>query len=217
MDERDIGVKGRALLLGLMTLGGEASNPELAEHVGYPLNGELRRRLEDLGLTRSDRIGRSYHHELLDKGWLWCTAELSGSRPPRSGSVGGALYGVLDLVGRFLAAEDLALNEFVAVALKGTKRKAAAEEAAVEPSSLIRRAYWELAREPQDWVPLSALRALLGDLSRSVVDEELRSMVRSPGVHLVPQADQRNLTAADRAAAVRVGGEDNHLLAIEAR
>lgn len=81
----------------------------------------------------------------------------------------------------------------------------------------IREAYWRLAREPQDWVRLTALRPLLGDAPREQVDEALRRLERRPDVHLVPEADQKTLTDADRQAAVLVSGVSKHLLAIDAR
>jgi hypothetical protein len=35
-------------------------------------------------------------------------------------------------------------------------------------------------------------------------------------VHLVPEANRKALTVADHEAAVRIGGEENHLISIEA-
>ena len=42
-------------------------------------------------------------------------------------------------------------------------------------------------------------------------------MERLPDVHLVPEADQKLLTSAERAAAVAIGGTFKHLLAMEYR
>jgi hypothetical protein len=196
----------RALLLGLMTLGGSASNPELRKHLGDVLDGEPRRLVNKLGLVTSEMPGRAYHHTLTEAGWTWCVAELAGSAPERGGSLGRTLYGVLGMIKGYLDATDLSLGEFVVKA--------------VTPDDLtkaIRDAYWHLAREPQDWVLLSGLRAQLGDASREKVDEALRQLERLPDVHLVPEADQKALTDQDREAAVLVGGVSKHLLAIEAR
>lgn len=40
-------------------------------------------------------------------------------------------------------------------------------------------------------------------------------MERTPHVHLVPEADQKQLTADDRAAAVNISGVPKHMIAIE--
>jgi hypothetical protein len=81
----------------------------------------------------------------------------------------------------------------------------------------IRRAYWVLARAPQDWVSLDALRVHLWDVDAAAVDAAFAEMARMEDVHLVPQADQKNLTAEARAAAVYIGGTDHHMIALEAR
>ncbi len=47
------------------------------------------------------------------------------------------------------------------------------------------------------------------------MDTVLRRMDRSPRVNLIPEENQKTLTSEDRAAAVKIGGQDNHLLAIE--
>jgi len=81
----------------------------------------------------------------------------------------------------------------------------------------IRAAYRSLARQPADWVGLADLRERLGDAPRGEVDAALRRIAVKPGVRLIPIANLKSLTARDREAALRLGGEDNHALAIEAR
>ncbi len=77
----------------------------------------------------------------------------------------------------------------------------------------IRDVYWNLADYPLAWVLLTDLRRRL-DISRAELDAALRAMRRHPSVHLVAVADPRMLTAADRAAALRIDGTDTHLLAL---
>ncbi|QFY06016.1 hypothetical protein GBF35_04410 [Nonomuraea phyllanthi] len=218
MENTAYGARERALLLGLMTLGGSASNPRLREHVGAALDGEPRRRLNKRGLVTSDKDGRAYRHTLTEDGWAWCVTELASAAPARQGSLARTLYGVLGLVKGYLDATDLSLAEFVVTA------RAEAEDpppsngvAGGDLTETIRTAYWRLAREPQDWVLLTRLRPLLPDAPRGEVDEALRRMERLPDVHLAPEADQKTLTDDDRQAAVLVSGVSKHLLAIEAR
>ena len=111
MNTTAFGTRERASLLGLMTLGGSASNSELEEHIGHPLDGPARRRVNGLGLVVSDRQGRSYQHTLTDDGWAWCVDELSGTAPARGGTLGRTLYRVLGLLRNYLDATDLSLAE----------------------------------------------------------------------------------------------------------
>uniref|UniRef100_UPI003F490728 hypothetical protein n=1 Tax=Streptosporangium sp. CA-235898 TaxID=3240073 RepID=UPI003F490728 len=96
--------------------------------------------------------------------------------------------------------------------------KSEPEPEAVTPEVVearIRDAYAALAKKPGDWVNIRVLRDRLGaDLSREQVDEVLTRMIRLPDVNLVGDANQKVLTLADRAAAVRIGEQDKHLISI---
>jgi hypothetical protein len=81
----------------------------------------------------------------------------------------------------------------------------------------VRAAYVELAREPGDWVSLTRVRERLADVARADVDATLESMIELPDVNIVPASNQKALTGADRAAAVRIGNEDKHLIWIGVR
>jgi hypothetical protein len=76
----------------------------------------------------------------------------------------------------------------------------------------IRAAYQALAPQPGDFVSLAQLRELVPatDFDTTVV-----AMYRSQEINLTPEAAQWKLTPADRAAAVRCGGEDKHKVSIE--
>ena len=62
---------------------------------------------------------------------------------------------------------------------------------------------------------LTALRAEVTD-PRADVDAALVALHRTPGVSVIPQEDQKVLTAEDRAAAVVIGDRPKHLIAMEA-
>ena len=76
----------------------------------------------------------------------------------------------------------------------------------------VRAAYIELAGGRGIWVGLAELREVLGDLPRAEVDAELARMERMPEVSLVPESNQKRLTAQDREAAVVIGDQAKHLL-----
>ncbi|MBX6390890.1 MAG: hypothetical protein IRZ08_18190 [Frankia sp.] len=81
----------------------------------------------------------------------------------------------------------------------------------------IRAAYRRLARRPGAAIRLAERRPRRGDgLDRAAVDEVLRALNRDPrsGVTVAPEEDQKVLTSADLRNAVRIGGQDKHLLMI---
>ncbi len=203
-----LGQKQTAAMLVLMVIAREISNPELREIVGFALDGKERRELNDLDLVASEQRGRPYFHELTERGWAWCEEELGkGEAPPPRGSLGSALYVLLGGLGRHLRREKLRLADLFMPEVELTTD---------EIESRIRTAYRKLSRSPRDWVGLVELRPMLGEASTVDVDAVLKELSRSGQVHLVPDSNRKTLTAADHAAAIRIGGEDNHLLSIEA-
>ncbi|HVK20315.1 MAG TPA: hypothetical protein VM677_03035 [Actinokineospora sp.] len=85
-----------------------------------------------------------------------------------------------------------------------------------EIDARIRAAYFQLAPRRQAWVGMVDLRALLADISHAEIDDTLRHMSNTDDrrVFLVPESNRKVLTQAHHDAAVRFGGDDNHLLVI---
>ncbi|GLZ41934.1 hypothetical protein [Actinokineospora sp. NBRC 105648] len=203
-----LGHKQIAAMFTLMSLSREVSNPELQDLVGFTLVGADRRRLNDLQLVASRKQGRLFVHELTDSGWAWCDEELgAGEAPAPRSSLGVALYILLGGLDRYLRREKLRLADVFTPDVELT---------ADEIESRIRTAYRKLAPSPRDWVGLVDLRPMLGDAPTRDVDAVLKELSRTGQAHLIPEANRKTITAADRDAAVRIGGEDNHLLSIEA-
>jgi hypothetical protein len=65
------------------------------------------------------------------------------------------------------------------------------------------------------WVDLVRLRRELADVARHDLDATLSRMYRIPGVSLVPEANQKTLSAEDHAAAISIGDQPKHAIAIE--
>ncbi|MFJ9786578.1 hypothetical protein ACIRSS_43905 [Amycolatopsis sp. NPDC101161] len=207
-----------AAMFTLMVLGREVPNQELEEVVGFTLTGPERTGLKDLGYILSDRTGprRSYVHQLSDDGWAWCEKELSESGPPPQrgqSPLASALYVLLGGLNEYLRREDKRLFEVFGPAVETPVDAPPAPEGDLE--TRIRVAYSELVREPRGWVALVDLRPKLG-APASEVDAVLKELSRTGKAHLVPEDNRKVLTPADREAAIRIGGEDNHLLSIEA-
>ncbi|QWF83017.1 hypothetical protein [Amycolatopsis sp. CA-230715] len=204
-----LGHKQTAAMFTLMVLDREVSNPELETIVGFTLTGNERTELNDLGYVVSTKPGRAFCHQLTESGWGWCEAELGVKTPPphsRSNLIGG-LYVLLGGFDDYLRRQNLRLADLFARTVEPTK---------ADIESRIRTAYRKLARSPRDWVGLVDLRPMLGGASADAVDALLKELSRAGKVHLVPESNRKVLTAADHKAAIRIGGEDNHLLSIEA-
>ena len=206
-----LGIRQRSVLLILMAEAVEVANPDLLARWGLTLDGAARRQLNDMGLVASRKVGRSFAHELTDKGWRWCDDELTASVPPRAGSAGGALYAVLAGVGRYLQHAGLGLGEVF-----GPAAAAHPGPAPGDVEARVRDAYRRVAGATRDWVGLAEVRALLGDVPPEDVDAALTRLARQPDIRLAGEPNRKALTDADHAAAVQVGGEERHLLAIEA-
>jgi hypothetical protein len=201
-----LGHKQIAVMLTLMALAREVSNPELESLVGFTLTGKDRKDLNDQGLVASRQRGRPYVHELTEDGWAWCARHLGVKTPPlpRPRSVlAVAMYIVLNGLDGYLHRENLSLANIF------TPR---AEE---DIETRIRAAYRKLASSPRDGVALVDLRPLLGDVPTAEVDAVLKELSRTGQAHLEPTSNRKLLTDADHTAAIRIGGEDNHRLLIE--
>lgn len=77
----------------------------------------------------------------------------------------------------------------------------------------IRSTYARLATEPRAWVALARLRDEVGG-HRELVDEALRRLARQDDVAIAPEENQKALSDWDRECAVRIGGQDKHLISI---
>jgi hypothetical protein len=202
----------RNLLYALMAEAREISNPELDERCGLRIVGEDRRVLKAQKLVTSQREGRSYRHTLTERGWAWCRAEFASDPGARPAPLDRVVYRMTAALDRYLSANQLAIDQLFTAEVSEVVEENA-EEPEVSTVDRVRRAYADLAAEPEDWVSLTELRRQLDGLPRHEVDQVLKDLDGKGGT-LIPEANQKTLTAEDRAAAVRIGGEDNHLLSM---
>jgi DNA-binding transcriptional ArsR family regulator len=195
-------------LFTLMAVAQEIDNTTLAETTGIRITGDVRKRLNGLGLVTSTREGnKPYVHELTKDGWLRARAEFTAERPARPGYYGYAFFALLNGLDRFLnresrPVEDLFQPDVTGPGVDGLETQ-------------IKRAYHKLAPKPGDWVHLAKLRPLLNGASKDEVDAVLKVLGRKQDVTLAPNPNRKVVTADDRAAAVLIGGDENHLIAIE--
>jgi hypothetical protein len=181
-------------------------NPDLVA-LGPKLDKPGRDKLNELGLIESARSGGRFVHELTDRGWHLCREIVSAEAPPRSTGPAKTLYTVLAALDRYLTHADLSPADVF-----GYPNDA---QSAVTVEDRIRDAYTTLTPRPGGWVSLAHLRAELADAPRAEIDAALHTLYRASGVSLIPEENQKALTDTDRAAAITIGGQGKHLIAIE--
>ncbi|MEV7551530.1 hypothetical protein AB0N89_18055 [Amycolatopsis sp. NPDC089917] len=190
----------RAALLALVLANRDMLNTELVKDHKVRLGPAERDRLNAAGLLESSTNVRPFVHRITDEGIGWCMTDLVRSElPSRSGPQARQQLDLLRRLVPFLRSRGL-----LAEALRSG-----------DLESLIRDVYAELSVGVQDWIRLARLRPKLNGADKDEVDATLIKMAKTNTVHLAPDSNRKVLTDADHAAAVRVGGEDKHLIVIE--
>jgi hypothetical protein len=215
MANDQLSIPERAALLALMTFVKEASNPDLRARYGFTIEKEVRQRLQDeLGYITATKTGpnRSFMHELTDEGWRRCREELAEAAPKGAEKGYRVLYGVLRCLDIYLTKSGQKMSD---VFLLPDAHSVTTPLEVPDVEKRIRATYEDLAARPGAWVSLARLRAVVYELPRHEVDEALLRLDIQPHVYLIAEANQKILTDADRAAAIRIGGENKHLLSIE--
>jgi hypothetical protein len=208
MSPKDLTLVQRSVLLALMIKAAPLTNAFLRNVAKINLDKKYRDQLViDRLITVTDR---PLVLELTEKGWGEAIKELGAETPARAGALGGAFYLLLDFLRDHFEQNEIAPSQFF------TARVAAppAADPVADLETRVRAAYAALAQKPGDLVMLDALRGELADASRAEVDAILVELNRTPDVQLIPESNQKVLTAAERAAAITIGNQDKHLIAI---
>ncbi|HWO68884.1 MAG TPA: hypothetical protein VNO31_53530 [Umezawaea sp.] len=210
-----LSIPEKSALLALMLFVEEASNPAIKEEYGFPIDKKVRDRLVGSGYItayQSKELKRAFVHELTEAGWKQCREELAAPTPEGVHKAYRLLFGLARTLDRHLTRSRL---EMADVFVPHTSPKVVEAPQAVDPGRDILAAYDELVSRPGAWVSLTRLRAALPHLTRDEVDQALLRLDLEPWAYLIPEANQKTLSEADREAAIHVGGEDKHLLSIE--
>ena len=216
MTNTQLSLPERAVLLAMMSLVDEVTNKDLQTHYGFTVEAQTRARLVERGYIacrRSDSLPRQpFVHELTELGWRRARQELGAAPPEKANRGYRLLYGVINSLDRYMTRSNLALADVFSA---GAAEEPVTPVPEVAADERIRTAYRELSDKPGAQVGLLPLRESLAGLRRADFDAALLRLAAEPGVHLEPEPKLRNLTKADRDAAIKVGGEDRHLLSIE--
>jgi hypothetical protein len=209
----------QAVLLVLMAECRPVPNPELAQ-LGPKLEVSSRTKLKDRGLI-DVTAGRPMVVELTDSGWQICAQIIrAGVVPPKPSSQGKTLYTLLRSLHRYFTQRELVPADVFGPAADEEPHGARPRPAAIPTVSTVeeqvRGAYDRLVVRPGGWVGLAQLRNELAHIPRADLDAVLRQLYRTPGVTLIPEENQKVITADDRAAAIEIGDQDKHLIAVQA-
>jgi hypothetical protein len=198
-----------ALLMVLMAEAREISGPELKERYQVRLERPSREKLNNLGYVKSWKVGQAFVHELDDKGWDRVHQGLNFDSP-RSRALGAALSALHDNL-RERVLEHGPYRRF------GEMFAHTVEAPVDDLETRIRMAYDSLAPRPRAWLRHTDVRRKLADVPDDALDQAFRALSHAEDVDMMPESNQKTLTPEDRRNAVRVGGQDTHLIAIGTR
>ncbi|RSM68818.1 hypothetical protein DMB66_12705 [Actinoplanes sp. ATCC 53533] len=204
-------------LLILLKEGQEIANADLKNERGLELKRDSRERLVERGLVDVRKEGQRIYLGLSDGGWRRALTAIGSEPPARSGYAGATIYAQVDALRNYLQASGLALSDYYvpqgdAAPASATLQKPTTDDVIAQ----IRKAYDGIAGAPGDAVKLVRIReALPDDIGTAQVDEALTVMNRGSDVRIFAEANQKTLTAADRAAAVTIGNQDKHLIVLK--
>lgn len=209
----DLTPSENAILIVLMAEAREVLNTELKAVYNLDVRNTSRDKFAKLHFVSSRRVGRTYALQLDDAGWVQAQEELifrSNGATAQAAALTAVLASLRDRVlersGCKSYAELFALND--------VRGPASAPDQEQILRTRIVNAYDALVREPKGFVSLTRLRPFFGDVPRAALDEALRKLGREEGVNLAPESNQKALSDDDLAAALHLGGQDKHLLAI---
>ncbi|HEU0237901.1 MAG TPA: hypothetical protein VFR11_01290 [Micromonosporaceae bacterium] len=199
-----------AILVVLLAEAREISNKELETRFGFTLTGKSKDKLNALGLIKSRRLGRVFVHELDSGGWDRFQEPLNfdGARPR---AFGAALATLLAAVRRYVDRKHDSLAIAFAPEIAAPPAR---PSAAPDLTDRIRATYAAVASTPRAWVSIRDIRRELDDVPRPELDGALRRLEQAADVNIVPESNQKTLSEDERAAAVLIGDQPKHLLAI---
>jgi hypothetical protein len=195
----------RQALVALMLHVTEASNPDLRKLYHVTIEKSARDQLtREKLITWKKGLRGAIFHELTDQGWVRGRDELTLAPPEGVGAAWHLLYSTFRHLNGLMIKNGFQLSDVFAGEDPGP----------LSVEDRIRQAYGELASESGDLVSLARLRDELPDIPRKSLDEILLDLDRQRAIQLEPDPHRIALSDRARAAAIRLGGEDMHLITI---
>lgn len=188
----------------------EVPNSYLTNEARVKLAKESREHLAQLGLVEVRKEKNRYFLNVTDRGWAKALEIIDTELPARAGAAGAGLFFLVRTLRRYLTTSGVPAAEFF---LPGPPPPGTGDIA-----QLIRKAYDSVAGTHGEPVQLLRLRQALGDgLNRRDVDAALIKLGRESDVFITPESNQKTLTDSERRAAVSIGNQDKHLIAISSK
>jgi hypothetical protein len=210
----DLSVDDLCVLLVLLAEAREIDNNELDDTYGLRLTGKPKARLNDRKLVASRQVkGSLLAHKLTREGRTACDEALAGPLTHGGGAKVAALSAILLGLARHLKSEGKSSLADIFRADEPQPTPPPSGTADIEAA--LRQAYRRAAQGAGDWVYLDKIRAELPDVPKSELDRTLKQLARAKHVHLAPNDYQSSLSPAQRKAAIKIGGRENHLIMIE--
>ena len=196
----------RQALVALMLHVTEASNPDLRKLYHFTIEKSARDQLtREKLITWKKGLRGAIFHELTDQGWVRGRDELTLAPPEGVGAAWHLLYGTFRHLNGLMIKNGYQLSDVFA----------AEDPGPLSIEDRIRQAYGELASEPGALVSLARLRDELPDIPRKSLDEALLGFNRQRTIQLEPDPNRMALSDRAKAAAIPLGGEDQHLITID--
>jgi hypothetical protein len=201
-------------LIILMAEARDVSNNEFEEMAKFRLKGDEWKNLVERGLIEMHKDGQVLVFHLTDHGWGFAKQLHDATVNVGSSTAARSIFVLLGGLHRSLDRLRVSHADFFKQSTE-TPTEDTVEPSAGDVESRIRSVYRDLVRGPGQWLGLADLRDHLSDLDPSAVSDTLRAMAQMKGVRIIPVENSRALETRDREAALRMGGEDHHALAID--
>ncbi|MQM28862.1 hypothetical protein [Glycomyces albidus] len=212
--QHELTQRERFILLALMVHEPptDVTNTALKASFGLDVGAGERENLAAAGyltFLRARSSGQPYLYELTAAGRERAVEELAGSADPKSAINLRVVYALFNAVHRFLQR-----NHVPAEAVFNADRHDIGGDLDSPVGDAVAKEYGNLAEGPGAWVPLRALRDALPNIDRGELDDTLKLLLRRRVIRLTSEANRRTLSEADKAAALNIGGDDKHWMAI---
>jgi hypothetical protein len=207
-----------ALIALLLSPEKEVTDPVLYERFRVKVAKAGRDTLEPAGFITFDVRKNTNFHRLTAKGREHARALLTGPAPEKAGGSMAdvrLLYAIGKLLDRVIRDYGLDDEKVFHPDSEGQRPLPKPRpEPAVDVEDKVLAAYHSLAKRHGGLVSLVRLRDQLPGIDRETLDKTLKAMDRSRVIQLEPEPNQKALPPEARDAAIRIGGEDKHLITI---
>jgi hypothetical protein len=202
-----------ATLIVLMAENRDILNTELVKSYYLRLDRTSRDKLKRLGYIEVGKVGRVMNFSLTDAGWARCR-EPFDFKDSAARFAGATLATLMRAVQQDLERSGRSPAMAFGSDVTSAPDSAAGTGTTTDLLEQIRLAYKTFAAEAGDWVNIADIRETLSSVGRDEMDGALRELEQQRDVNIVPQADENALSERTRRAAVIIGRQHKHFIAI---